>query len=296
MNHSDLMGIYPALLTGLQANGDLAEAATVGWLETLFRTGIDGVYVGGSTGEGMRLSEEQRKRLLTCIVGATPPGKKVIVQVGAAEKESAFRLAAHAAENGADAISSLPPPGGWEEVSAYYKRLAEQIALPLVIYYFPEITPAAFPTEQHLRRLCDMEGVAGVKFTDYNLFLLQQLAEMGIVAYNGRDEVLAAGLLMGASGGIGSTYNLLPTCITGIARAAEVGNWREAQRLQVRVNRILQVMLKYPYLPALKSACRHLFGLDLGGVLDGSRFRDVAEEASFLKELEDCYGEAPRFE
>jgi N-acetylneuraminate lyase len=252
--------------------------------------------VGGSTGEGLQLSEEQRKRLLECVAGATPPGKKIIAHVGAIDEPSAFRLAAHAAENGADAISSLPPMGAWEEVSRYYRRLAKETTLPLLVYYFPEIRPAAFPCDKHLKSLCEEDGIAGVKFTDYNLFLLEQLAESGIVVYNGRDEVLAAGLLLGAGGGIGSTYNLLPALVTGIARAAKTDNWPEARRLQRQVNRILRVMLKYPYLPALKSACRHLFGLRLGGVLSGPWFRDAAEEATFLRELDDCFGEEHRWQ
>jgi N-acetylneuraminate lyase len=283
-----LSGIYPAFLTPLGADGNISEETAVKWLRILLEAGVDGVYLGGSTGEGMYMSEEQRKRLLMCILSAMPGEKKTLVHVGSADIDSALRLARHAAQAGADAISSLPPAGDAATVFRYYERLAGESSLPVIVYYFPEIAPHAFPEQADLRRVCELDGVVGVKFTDYNLFLLQQLVEAELLVFNGRDEVLVAGLLMGASGGIGSTYNLMPGYVVDLARAAGTGDWKQARDLQSRVNHILQVMLRYPYLPALKSACGHRSGLEFGGVLDGSAFHDDGEEAQFLQELDAC--------
>ena len=124
----------------------------------------------------------------------------MLVHVGTGEIEFTLTLSAHAARVGAHAVSSLPPKGDFRAVYSFYERLAKESTLPLILYYFPQLCPDAFPSEADLFEVCELPNVLGVKFTDYNLFLLQQLVERGLTVYNGRDEIYAAGLLMGASG------------------------------------------------------------------------------------------------
>jgi N-acetylneuraminate lyase len=153
-------------------------------------------------------------------------------------------------------------------------------ALPLILYYFPQVAPEAFPSESDLFEVCDLPNVFGVKFTDYNFFLLQKLVERGLTVYNGRDEVYGAGLLMGTSGGIGSTFGVIPQEAIAIATAAQNRDWEAVQCFQNRLNSALRTWLQYPYLPALKLTCNEWFGLDLGPVL-GACFTS-SEQASEL--------------
>jgi N-acetylneuraminate lyase len=146
------------------------------------------------------------------------------------------------------------------------------------------ISPAAFPEEADLYRVCELPNVIGVKFTDYNLYLLQRLTDRGLLVYNGRDEVLGAGLLMGASGGIGSTFSLVPREAIGIARAARAGDWPAVQRFQRSLNAVLNVLLQFPYLAAVKAACTMSYGLDFGSVL-GEGFETPAQEDELLRQL-----------
>jgi N-acetylneuraminate lyase len=246
-------GVIPAIVTPLTADLKLNEPVLIRLCERLYGAGCDGVYAGGNTGEGTLLAVETRKRLTEVLVANTPPDRHVIVHVGAVPVDGAVRLARHAESVGARAISSIAPPGpySFDDVAAYYRRLGDASALPLYVYYFPEYAPAV-NTYNHLTNLCQLPRVSGCKFTDFDLYTLSRLAREGKVVFNGRDEVLAAGLLMGARGGIGSFYNIAPELFVEIYRRAQAGDWTGARAAQDRVNEWIAIVLEYPLFPAIK--------------------------------------------
>jgi N-acetylneuraminate lyase len=204
-------GILPAVVTPFDAEMRFAPAALEALLERLFATGIHGVYVCGQTGEGGRQPVAQRKLVAETAVRSTPRGRAVVVHVGGGSLADAIELARHAARAQAHAVSSLPPAGQDDPraILEYYRALAAASDLPLLVYYFPDISPA-IRSRELVFDLVALPNVIGLKFTDFNLYLLAQLRRQGVIVFNGRDEVLLAGLLMCASGGIGSFYNLVP--------------------------------------------------------------------------------------
>lgn len=252
MNKS-LGGVTPAIVTPLTGEQRLNEPALIRLCERLYAAGCDGVYAGGNTGEGSLLATETRQRLAEVVVANTPKDRHVIVHVGAVPVENAVRLARHAEAVGASAVSSIAPPGpyAFEDVLRYYRILAEATALPLYVYYFPEYAPSV-TTYSHVHRLGQIPGVAGCKFTGFDLYTLSRLARQGMPVFNGRDEVFAAGLLMGAVGGIGSFYNVVPELFVAIYRAAQAGDWDAARKAQDRVNELIAIVLDYPLYPAIK--------------------------------------------
>ena len=102
-------GILPAAVTPLDEAGTFAPAVFEQLLERLYGAGVHGVYVCGSTGEGMLQSRQQRQAIVETAMACTPRDRTVIVHVGAASVDEAVALSAHAAKAGAHAISSLPP-------------------------------------------------------------------------------------------------------------------------------------------------------------------------------------------
>jgi N-acetylneuraminate lyase len=284
VNDTALGGIYPAIVTPLKSDGKLATDVLARLLARLLDAGVNGVYAAGSTGEGMRMSLTDREAAVDCLMSHLPQDKKLLVHVGAPRVEDAIRLAVHAAKAGAHAVSSLPPRAEFFEVRAYYERLAQHSPLPLILYYFPEASPASFQRAEDLEEICTLPNVSGVKFTDYNLFLLQRITGLGKLVYNGRDEVLAAGLLMGAQGGIGSTYNLVPEIYVALYRHTLRGEWEKARQLQQVLNQLIVTLVKYPFLPALKAALGTI-GFECGPTLNGERFQSGAQRQQFLSEL-----------
>ena len=122
-----MRGILPAAVTPLDEAGRFLPAALEQLLERLYGAGVHGVYLCGSTGEGMLQSREQRQAIVETAMACTPRDRTVIVHVGAASLHEALALSSHAAKAGAHAISSLPPTSAqfsFADLRRYYEALA----------------------------------------------------------------------------------------------------------------------------------------------------------------------------
>jgi N-acetylneuraminate lyase len=284
LSHSNLHGILPAAVTPFDDEENFAPAPFERLLERLYTAGCDGVYVCGQTGEGLLQPTAQRQRVTEVAVKNSPAGKQVIVHVGAYRTADAVELAKHARKVGATAVSSLPPigPYSFPEIRQYYEAIAAASDLPLLVYYYPEVAPG-IATEEQILELCGIPNVVGLKFTDFNLYRLRHLKNKGAVVYNGRDEILAAGLLMGADGGIGTFYNLAPESFVEIWRLARAGEWAAAVALQDRVNALIRATIQFPFMSAVKLQMQWS-GLDCGRPLRPRRDLTPDEERR-LREL-----------
>lgn len=263
---TNFAGILPALVTPLNEDGRVQIAALEKLLDRVYAAGVDGVYLCGSTGEGMFLDAEERRKIVETALRCTPRGKHVVVHVGAWTLDVAECLARHAELVHASAISSIRPPAvSHGEMLAWYRALAGVTRLPLFAYYFPAATGEPLNVDQ-LTEICELPGIAGLKYTDYDLYTMSLLVRAGHRVFNGRDEVLAAGLLMGACGGIGSIYNLVPEAFVEVHRLASAGDWTGARAVQDRINALIRVLLRYPFLPALKQVLTWE-GIECGSVV-----------------------------
>lgn len=254
-----IQGIIPAVLTPFSARGAVDLDRFEAHVDRLYAAGVDGIYAGGNAGEWYAMSMEERKTLARAAVEASRGRGRALIHVGAARIEDSIELARHAEQLGADAISSLPPyMQGWSmaEVRCWFERLVEATRLPFFIYYFPRLTGGA-TGEAFFHALRTVGGIAGYKFTDLNLFDLGVLLREPYTVLNGHDPNLSAALRMGASGGIGSFYNVAPDLVVSLRRAHTTGDAEGAERIQAQLNRIIQAVRSYRLIPALK----HLSGL-----------------------------------
>lgn len=279
-------GIVPAIVTPVDGKNRFAPLPFERLMKRLYEAGVHGLYVCGQTGEGLQQPPEQRQEVAEMAVRFSPPEKSVIVHVGAASTDETVRLARHASGIGAAAISSLPPLGSYsfEEIRSFYQALAAASEVPLLIYYFPSLAPSIRTLDQILE-LCRIPNVAGLKFTDSDLFRLWAIRQTGAVVFNGSDEMLAAGLLMGANGGIGSIYNLIPGHFVRLYEHAEAGRWEEARKEQNHINEFIQVILHYPVNAAVK-AILQWSGIDCGTCIPPRRALAAAEERQLRRQLE----------
>jgi N-acetylneuraminate lyase len=114
--------------------------------------------------------------------------------------------------------------------------------------------------------LCTIPNVAGVKFTDSDLYKLDTVAGTGLAVFNGRDECLAPGLLMGAGGGIGTFYNLAPEWFVDVFRQTRAGDWDRARCVQRKINALIRLTQQFPLFPSVK-AMLAWSGIDCGACL-----------------------------
>ncbi len=279
-----LSGIFPALVTPLHADGAVNVAALEKLLARVYTAGANGVYVCGSTGEGVSLDEAARRTIVETAVRGTPGGRHVIAHVGSWSLDVSERLARHAERAGAAAVSCIRPAGvNHAEMLAWYRVLAASTSLPFFAYYFPK-DPSEVLNADQLMEICEIPGVEGLKYTDYDLYTLSLVARAGWCVFNGRDEVLAAGLLMGAAGGIGSMYNLVPGWFVELRRHACDGDWPAARAVQDRINDLLRVLLRFPFLPALKQVLTWE-GIDCGGVVRPRSGLSTAQQSALRESI-----------
>ena len=264
-------GVYPALVSPVDDRGNIQAGALRDLMEWHLEVGVDGFYVAGGTGEGLLLTEDQRKELTEASVRAADGRVPIIVHVGHVSTRSAVDLACHASAAGADAVSAIPPIYyGTDPASTvgHYAAIASATPLPLIVYHIPAATHSRM-TVGLMTELLRLPTVKGIKFSDYNHFLMRQIGLLGpdLLVYSGNDEVFLSGLVMGANGGIGLTYNFMPQLFVGIYKAFHAGDLGRARELQWRACAMIDVLLGISgsTLSAAKVLLRHL-GFEVGEV------------------------------
>ena len=287
MNQTELLkGIIPAIVTPIDNDERFAPAPYRDLLHSVYAAGVHGIYVCGQTGEGLLQTVEQRKLVAEESMKHSPRGKQVIVHVGAYRTADAVELTRHASSIGVSAVSALPPlgPYSFPEIYAYYEAIAAASNVPLLVYYFPETCPAIKSAEQILE-LCAIPNVVGLKFTDFDLYRMRLLKNSGAVIFNGRDEVLVAGLLMGADGGIGSFYNIIPELFVEVYNCSQKGDWIAARKAQDRINAIIQLTLNFPMMAALKQILQWM-DMDCGRCIEPRKTLTKIQTGELRRQLE----------
>ena len=259
MKMNKLHGIMPALMTAF--DGDGIDSSRIGELvRKMSNDGVHGFYVGGSSGEMVLCSIDERKELLETVM-ENKGDRAVIAHVGCLSTKDTAELSRHAKACGADAVSSVTPlyyKYSFAEVKNYYKRIAEESELPVIMYNIPGLTGTAYGYDQ-LCELLEIEGVKGMKFTSSDFFLLNRLVNTypEKVFYNGSDEMLLSGLAAGAHGGIGTTYNFMPDLMVKIYSLVKEEKLNEAREVQSVVNKAIATVLRHGGVPS----CKHLISL-----------------------------------
>lgn len=233
-------GIMPALVTPLDENEHLNVDVLTVLMNDLIRKGADGFYIGGATGEGYALRPSERKKLTEAAVKITKKASlPCIIQVASTDFNTAVMLAKHAEDKGADAISATAPlffSYGEDDVYNYYKKLAEAVHIPVMVYYNPF---AKFSMDaKFAKRLFDIENVTSIKWTSsdfYQMMILKEMTNGEMSIMNGCDEMLLMGLCAGADGGIGSTYNYQLEYVKRIYQSFLIGDIKEAMAYQMKV-------------------------------------------------------------
>ncbi len=229
--------------------------------------GIGGVYAGGGSAEVMMLTDAERIETFRVVCQAAAPETHLIAQVGAVSLTAAQRMAEAAAALGFHALSStLPHYYGFsaDELHTYVSELTRATDLPMVVYYAPSTANVRLEPAR-LAGLLDIDNVAGVKYTDHNLFHLNGLrrSHPRAVLFNGYDEILLAGLVMGADAGIGTTYCVQGRRIRRVHELAAAGDLDAARIEQAKVCDLVRIMIPYGVLASTKYLLS-LQGIDVG--------------------------------
>lgn len=264
----EIQGILPALLTPFDTDETVNEKVLRDLVEFFVSAGVDGLFVNGGTGEGIKQTEEERRLVAETVIDQIKGRVVVIIHVGAITTSTAIQLAKHAEDIGADAVASIPPLFSGTDadtIEQHYRLVAEASSLPLFLYYIPNLTGIDI-TGQMLERLMEIPTIKGVKFSSYDLNAMREYIEIKkgrLTVLYGHEEMLLPALVMGASGGIGGAYNIMPKLFVDIYHSFKKGEMKKAQNLQYKADRVIRVLDQFTYDAVLKEAMR-LIGFDCG--------------------------------
>lgn len=263
-------GAWPALITPATAGGEVNYGVLHELVEYLIGKGISGLYVCGSTGEGLQLSVEERTQVTAAVMVQVRGRIPVIAHVGAAATRHAVALARHAQEAGVAGIGSVLPTGGagLESIYRHYEAIAAAApALPFFPYLFGGQADALSLMVELRRRI---PNAGGAKYTGPSMFELKQLLDLGSAEggagwtiFSGMDEQCVYAAMSGAPANIGSTLNPMPGAYREIRRRFGSGDLAGANELQLRVNRITALLIGAGFMGALRESMRML-GFDCG--------------------------------
>ncbi len=282
-------GVMSALVSCVDEQGTVLEDSMRRLMDWQLNSGMDGFYLCGGTGEGPVLQAETRMRIAEVAKDAVGDRCKLIAHVGAIDLTTATKLARHASDIGLDAISSVPPffyHYGEKEIADYYRALSDASGLPVLMYASP--LSGVNITWDMVDRLMNIPGMIGLKWTSYDYFTMHRIRELrngNINVINGPDECLLCGLSMGADGGIGATYNVMPKLFREIYDKFHSGDMAGAQAAQFKANKLIEILLKYGVVVGIKDMLAKM-GYDCGyQVYPQKRFTEE-ERAAFHRELD----------
>ena len=270
-NLSKYHGIIPAFYACYDDEGKVCPERTKAFARWLLDKGVKGLYVCGSSGECIYQSKEERKLILEAVMEAVGGKMTIIAHVACNNTADSMELAAHAEALGVDAIASIPPiyfrlPE--DAIAQYWNDISS--AAPntdFVIYNIPQLAGVSL-TMPLLREMLKNPRVVGVKNSSMPTQDIQMFKAEGgddIVVFNGPDEQFVAGRAIGAEGGIGGTYGVMPELFLEADRLIKEGNLDRAREIQYAINSIIYAMCdcKCNMYAAAKEVLR-LQGIDIG--------------------------------
>ena len=258
-----LKGVMPALLTPFNHQQQLDTQSLRQLVRFNIAQGVDGLYVGGSTGEAFVQSSAERQEVLEIVAEEAKGKVTLIAHVGTVSTHESQQLAQAASRFGYDAVSAVTPfyyPFSFEEHCDHYRGIIDSAeGLPMVVYNIPALSGVKLSLDQ-INTLVTLPGVGALKQTSGDLFQMEQIrrAHPDLVLYNGYDEIFASGLLAGADGGIGSTYNIMGWRYQGIVNALKAGDIATAQALQTKCNEVIDLLIKVGVFRGLKTVLHYM--------------------------------------
>lgn len=245
----NLKGIFSALLVSFDENGKINEEGTRQIVRhNIDKMKVDGLYVGGSTGENFMLSTEEKKLIFKIAKEEAKDEIALIAQVGSINIDEAVELGKYATELGYNALSAVTPfyyKFSFNEIKEYYDTIIRETGNDMIVYSISLLTGVAMGIDE-FTQLFSNPKVIGVKFTEGNFFLLERIRSSfpDKLVYSGFDEMLLSAVALNVDGAIGSTFNINGLRARKIFEDVKAGNLTEARKLQQESNEIIDKILK----------------------------------------------------
>lgn len=267
-------GVIPAFYACYDAEGNISPEGVQALTRYFVDKGVKGVYVNGSSGECIYQSVEDRKVVLENVMKAAEGKLTVIAHVACNNTKDSVELARHAESLGVDAIAAIPPiyfrlpeyaiAQYWNDISAAAPNT------DFVIYNIPQLAGVALTMGlfEEMRKNPRVIGVKNSSMPVQDIQMFKQAAGEDYIIFNGPDEQFMSGRVIGAEGGIGGTYGVMPELFLKLDAYVKAGDMDAARNLQYAIDEIIYKMCsaRGNMYAVIKAILKINEGLDLGGV------------------------------
>ena len=229
---------------------------------------VGGLYLLGSTGQGVLFKEPQRKKILEVVLDVNDGRLPVMVQVGSMTTRESIALALHAEKSGADAVSSVGPvyfSGAAEMVLTHYREIAETTQLPFFPYQFGNDSIKG-DINDFIKALVEIPQVQGMKLTTTDLIQISTIHNYAgdrLSLFSGADELLCHSALCGTVGAIGSFYNFWYDECANARKEFMGGNFELGRDFMLEFQRTIFELLPNAW-TFFRSAMEYKYQVDIG--------------------------------
>lgn len=268
---SRIEGIFTPHMVPLDDRGRINEPELRRYIDWLIERGVHGLYPNGSTGEFLRFTAEERRRIVEIV--CQQAAGRVPVLAGAAEANVAETLEACAcyAGYGARAVAIVSPfyyRLGPESVYAYFAEIARHSPIDVTLYNIPMF---ASPIDvKTARRLAELPRIVGLKDSSGDLaFMMRLMAAIrpvrpDVAFLNGWEAILVPSLIAGVDGGTNATSGVVPEVTRRIFELTRLGQIASAMKLQYRLLELFDAVVAAGDFPEGCRAAVELRGFHLG--------------------------------
>ena len=267
----NITGIIPPVVTPFRADGSIDEVLLQKEMRICVDAGVHGLSVGGSTGEGPTLCDEELRDLIKIAKGETNENQTVVCGIMRTCTRDAVRTGTMAKEAGADAIMVTPTAynvlvPNEEGMFDFYNTISKEVDLPIIIY---NVIPQNVVTPHLFRRLLqETENVYGVKQSVgglpalYAMSLVEKEEGHG-VTFAATDDMLFSCFMHGANGAISAVLSVFPKLCIEMYECAQSGNYTRGMEIQEKLYGPWQYIAGNQFPIRLKYAL-HVMGRETG--------------------------------
>jgi len=287
-----LQGIFPPITTPFDHNGDIYAAKIQHNVEKWNRTSLSGYVVMGSTGESVMLTAEEKQTVWELVARHAAADKLLIAGTGMESVRETVCLTNHAAELGYK-VAMVRTPHYYKNLvnrgdaqTLYFRAVADQARLPIVIYNWPQATGVDIPPDA-VAALSEHPNITAIKESSGSLEKVMQMireVKHGFQVLVGSAPTLWPSLLMGACGAILAYANAAPYSVIAIWEAYRTREEAAGLDWQNRIGRASTLVTTKYGIPGLKHA------MDLNGYYGGPpRLPLTVPTPQAKKEIEEAF-------
>jgi len=264
----EIKGLFTAIITPFDKEGGLDEEGLRSNIDFQIEQGVDGIVPVGTTGESATLSEEEHKKVVEISIDQVNGRILVLAGTGSNNTSEAIDYTRHAKDAGADAALMITPyynKPTQEGIYQHYKKVAEEVDIPIILYTVPSRTMVNIEPET-TKRLSEISNIIGIKDASGNLNQVSReimLCGDDFAVLSGDDSLNLPLISLGGKGAISVASNIVPREMGDLVRSALNGNLERARELHYKLYPLCKILFIETN-PAPVKAAMNMIGLSAG--------------------------------